>query len=231
MPYFHESGFAAIGSDLPQPDAPRDWLVWHFTHCANLPKIIESGHLYPSTKQDPVVNVANRDVKARRREIPVQPDEFYPQGKSVADHVPFYMAAKSPMLYAVAKGHQDYSGGCDSLVFLGLPISSIVDSGLVWCASDANAATDLVQFTRNVDQLGSFVDFDLLCEQIWKKTPDDPNRPSRRAAEVLILDQLPVDMITHVVARTGDTLDQARSALESVGGSRQYRVEKDFYYD
>jgi hypothetical protein len=231
MSYFRESGFAALGSDLPRQTAPREWIVWHFTHSANLPGIVKSGHLYASTKQDPLVNVASYVVKARRRRIRVCPDESYPEGKSVADHVPFYIAAKSPMLYAVTKGHLDYDGGCESLVFLGLPIGSIVDSGIIWCASDANAATDFVQFTRNVELLGSFVDFDLLCEQIWKGTPGDPNRSSRRAAEVLVLDQLPIDMITHVVARTGETLDPARSALESVGGTRQYRTEKDFYYD
>lgn len=231
MNYFLQSGFAALGSGFPQRATPRDWLVWHFTHSANLSSIVASGHLRASTKQDPLVNVANQDVKALRRGIKVCPDKAYPMGKSVADHVPFYIAAKPPMLYAVTRGHQDYRGGCDSLVFMGLPIGSIVNSGIVWCASDANAATDFVRFTRNVELLGNFVDFDLLCEQMWNRTPDDPNRPSRRAAEVLVLDRLPVEMITHVIARTGDTLDEARSAFESVGGSRQYRVEKHFYHD
>ncbi len=231
MNYVRQSGFAALGAGLPRKTAPQDWLVWHFTHSANLPSVIQAGHLYSSTKQDPVVNVANHDVKARRKLIQVRPDPSYPEHKSVADHVPFYLAAKSPMLYAVTKGHQDYNGGCHALVFLGLPIGSIVDSGLTWCVSDANAANTLVRFSRNLARLGSFVDFDLLCEQMWNGTPDDPNRPSRRAAELLVLDQLPIQMITHVVTRTDETLDQARSAFESVGGSRQYRTEQHFYYD
>lgn len=231
MNYFPQSGFAALGSGLPQRTAPRDWLVWHFTHCANLSSIVRSRYLYSSARQEPVVNVANHEVKARRKLIQVRPDGSYPEQKSVADHVPFYIAAKSPMLYAVTKGHQSYSGGCESLVFLGLPIGSIEDRSLIWCASDANAANTLVRFSRNLGQLGSFVDFDLLCAQMWNRTPDDPNRPSRRAAEVLVLDRLPIQMITHVVTRTDETLDRARSAFESVGGIRQYRTEQHFYYD
>jgi hypothetical protein len=229
--HYRTSGFAALGSELPQRTDPRNWLVWHFTHVDNLPAIVQAGHMYSSNKTQPTVNVALQQVKARRQAIAVHPDDGYPTSTSVADHVPFYIAPRSPMLYVVTCGHADYDGGTDSVVFLGLPIGSIVDAGLIWCASDANAATDLVRFTRQVEELGSFVDFDLLCQKMWSKTPDDQNRPSRRAAEVLVLDRLPIEMITHVVAKTTPSLDLARSALVSVGGSRQYRCEPTFYYD
>jgi hypothetical protein len=115
MSYYPDSGFTALGSGLPQRTAPRDWIVWHFTHCANLPSIVDSEHLYPSTRRQPVVNVALRDVKTRRHRIEVKPDEQYPLNKSVAEHVPFYIAPKSPMLYAVTHGHTDYTGGADPL--------------------------------------------------------------------------------------------------------------------
>jgi hypothetical protein len=182
MSYYPDSGFTAIGAGLPLRNAPRDWIVWHFTHCANLATIAEAAHLYSSTRREPIVNVARQGVKTRREQIEVRPDDRYPPGKSVADHVPFYLAAKSPMLYAVTQGHLDHGDGSDRLVFLGLPIGNVVDASLVWCASDANAATDFVQFTRTIEQLGNFVDFNLLCQKMWNATPEDKNRPGRRAA-------------------------------------------------
>lgn len=139
--YYEESGFAALGQhNKPERNNPRDWLVWHFTHVANLGAIADSGCLRCPSKQDPVVNVALGNIKARRARIAVKPDPTYPDGKSVADHVPFYVAPKSPMLYTVTRGHQEYSGGADDLVFLGLSIGNLVDAGVIWCASDANAA-------------------------------------------------------------------------------------------
>ncbi|GDY33041.1 DUF4433 domain-containing protein [Gandjariella thermophila] len=160
----------------------------------------------------------------------MDPDRSYPQDKFVADHVPFYIAAKSPMLFAVTRGHIDYNGGDDQLVFLGVSLGRIAESDLTWCVSDQNAACDLVSFSREVDQLGGFVDFDLLCQRMWNKTPDDQHRPSRRAAEVLVLDRMPLTLVSHVIAKTRVTLSKAEEALRTVGGTRQYRVERDFYY-
>ena len=231
MAYFRASGFTALGSGMPSKEAPRDWLVWHFTHEDNLPGIVSSGHLCSQALSKPVVNVANQEVKARRESILVAPEENYPSGRMVADHVPFYIAAKSPMLYAVTHGHQDYRGGAEPLVFLGVSVGAIVDSGLTWCMSDANAATDYVRFSRELDRVGEFVDFDLLCQQRWGKSQEDPYRSGRRAAELLVLDRVPLEMISHVVAKTQVKLDVAHSALASVGGMRQYRVERMFYYD
>jgi len=212
-------------------DVPRDWLVWHFTHESNLSSMVSLGCLCSPALKVPATNVANQEVKARRDSIPVYPDPGYPPNKVVSDHVPFYIAAKSPMLYAVTKGHMDYHGGADPLVFLGASIGAIVDSGLTWCVSDANAATNYVRFTRDLNGLGDFVDFHLLCQRMWSKTPDDQYRPGRRAAEVLVLDRVPLELITNVIAKTQVTLGRVRAALGSVGGSRHYQVEPTFYYD
>jgi ssDNA thymidine ADP-ribosyltransferase, DarT len=135
------------------------------------------------------------------------------------------------MLFAVTRGHKDYNGGTESLIFLGLPVGRIVDSGLVWCVSDANAATDFVKFTREVEQIGDFVDFDLLCQKWYGKTSDDQHRPSRRAAELLVLNRIPVSMVTHVAAKTQARLDEAIAMMAFLDGQRQYRVEPGFYYD
>ncbi|GGP70169.1 type II toxin-antitoxin system toxin DNA ADP-ribosyl transferase DarT [Saccharothrix coeruleofusca] len=230
MAHYRTSGFAAIGSALPQRDRPRDWLVWHFTHIDNLPSIARAGCLRCQNHQEPPVSVALNKVKERRAFTTVAPDSEYPPGKSVADHVPFYIAAKSPMLFVVTRGHHDYSGGDGELVFLGLTIGHIADSGVTWCASDSNAARNFVEFSREVSSLGRFVDFDLLCRRQWNNTPEDPDRSSRRAAEVLVLDRLPLTMISHVVAKEQAVLDKARSILDATGGTRRYLVMPDFYY-
>lgn len=91
-----------------------------------------------------------------------------------SDHVPFYIAARSPMLYVVCKGHSGYSGGAGPLVHLGVALGDIIDADLTWCASDGNAAASYTKFSRQVDTLGTFVDFDLLCQRQWHNTDDDP---------------------------------------------------------
>jgi hypothetical protein len=115
-------------------------------------------------------------------------------------------------------------------------VSAFPESGFAALGSELPRQHDprnwLVWHFTHVDNLAaSFVDFDLLCQKWWGKTTEDKNRPSRRAAEVLVLDQLPIEMITHVAAKSEASRESARSAFESVGGVRQYRLEPGFYYD
>ena len=231
MGYFHDSGFTAFGQAKPQRGKPENWLVWHFTHVRNLDAIASSGCLRCPNRQQPVVSVALDHIKERRQRVVVAPDESYPRGKSVADHVPFYIAPKSPMLYVVTRGHEQYPGGDADIVFLGLSIGRIAASGVTWCVSDANAAVSSVRFSREVGALGDHVDFDLLCQRDWSKTPDDPHRPSRRAAELLILDEVPLSAIQLVVAKVAPTLESARMSLGGIDGVPQYHLRSDLYYN
>lgn len=227
--YIPESGFTAA-SGAPTRDDALDWYVWHFTHRDNLASIVAAGALLAPSTVVPATNVADLQVKARRDLVAVKPDAGYPQGKYVRDHVPWYIAAKSPMLFAVCRGHRDYSGGSDPLIFLGMRLRDLVGSGRVWCASNMNAASFDVEFSRDVAALGSFVDFDLLCAKMWNRTNDDPQRATRRAAEVLVLDSVPLPIVSAVVARTETVLRKAQATLESVGGARDYWHLPQFYY-
>lgn len=227
--YIPDSGFAAV-SGAPTRENPEDWYVWHFTHLDNLQSIVDAGALLAPSLIDPQTNVADLQVKARRDTVAVTPDGDYPAHTFVRDHVPWYIAAKSPMLFAVCRGHRDYSGGADPLIFLGMRLSDLIGSGRTWCASNMNAAAFDVEFARDVEQLGSFVDFDLLCAKMWNRTGDDPQRPTRRAAEVLVLESVPLEFVSAVVARTTSALDAAQSALGTVGGARDYWHLPQFYY-
>jgi len=227
--YIADGGFAAK-SGAPDRANAEDWFIWHFTHLDNLDSIVEAGAVLSSARIKPPMNVADLKVKARRDLVLVQPDRDYPAGKYVKDHVPWYIAAKSPMLYVVSRGHEDYAGGTDALIFLGINLGDLARSGLIWCASDRNAAAFDVEFSRDLSSLGDFVDFNLLCAKMWARTPEDPTRATRRAAEVLVLDAVPLELVTAVVARTEVSRDAAWRKLRAVGGVREYWHVPKFYY-
>lgn len=223
-----ESGFVARNGG-PRRDGPRDWVVWHFTHVDNLPSIVAQGQLLPDSAVTPAAHVANDEVKERRRHKVVNPHAGYPVSMA-SDHVPFYIAAKSPMLFVVCRGYGHYKGGAGPLVHLGVVLGDIIDAGLTWCASDGNAAATFTEFSSAVGELGSFVDFDLLCQRDWYNTTDDPDRKGRRSAEVLVLGAVPLELVSYVCASTEQTLATAQGLLNSVGGVRDYRVKPEMYY-
>ncbi|TDV40742.1 uncharacterized protein DUF4433 [Actinophytocola oryzae] len=225
--YIQASSFAGRGQELPRQDNPRDWLVWHVTHVENLVDIASTGALV--ARSTPRVSIALKSVNGRRPHIPVAPDDSYPANRVVSDHVPFYFAAKSPMLLRVKSGHVDYQGGDDPLVFVGLAVGDAVDSSMTWCVSDQNAAVDIVEFTRELDQIGTFIDFPLMRQKMWNNTPQDPNRQSRPAAEFIILDKLPLNYISHVVTKNSTTMARVKQILSDVDGI-SYIVDRNFYY-
>ncbi len=226
--FFPESGFVGRNGG-PRRDAPRDWIVWHFTHVDNLPSIVDQGRLLPDSEVTPATHVANDEVKERRRHKVVSPDAGYPTSMA-SHHVPFYIAAKSPMLFVVCRGYGHYVGGAGPLVHLGVGLGDIIDAGLTWCASDGNGAATFTQFSRDLPGLGDFVDFDLLCQRDWYNTPDDGDRKSRRSAEILVLGAVPIELISYVCAARPETMDAARALFEPVGGMRNYGVQPQMYY-
>lgn len=232
MRFHRESCFAAIGSRPPQIDAASEWLAWHFTTWANLERIVADGCLKPDSEATPAQGVGDKGIKADRLRMSVTPLDRadYPQGVCVGDHVPFYFTPRSPMLYRVLKRRAQYQGDHTGLVMLGISLRSVLEQRLTWCVSDRNAASPLVRFMCDVQGLGTFIDFDLMKQFMYERTQDDTDRPTRRAAELLVLGRVPLALITHVVVTTRDGLITARQMLHTVGCSRQYEVQPSFLY-
>lgn len=217
----YNGGFVAVDA-VPSMTNADDWLVWHFTRIEYLAEIVAAGAL---ACDDDVAersgSVADPGIKAERRRRMVSA-VGYPEGRAVSAHVPWYIAAKSPMLYRVSKNHPPEV--LDGLVFFGIRLGDIPGSGMEWVASNANAASALSRFTTDLDSLGSFVDFELLKAQFWYNVPEDLARASRRAAEVLIHKRVPLSAMSVVAARNDSTLIKAREMLTSAGySSFEYR--------
>lgn len=229
--WFPAGGFVADNGG-PAAGRPLDWYVWHFTHVSNLSGIVEEGALVSEGSGVKFTNVASEAIKDTRRTRLVQPlDGPYPSGLMVADHVPWYVAARSPMLYCVCKGYNvDYHEGPDPLVFLGMRLGDLAATGATWCFSDRNAATVLAEFSVRVESIGTFMDFDLLTRERWNNTEDDQDRKSRRAAEVLVAHRVPIELISQVVTYSDSRGAEARAIFADVSGDRQYVTKPELYY-
>lgn len=216
----------------PTVDNPSDWIVWHFTHVDNLRGIVQAGGLLADSAVTSFLNVASSEIKTLRRSRPVVPvDGPYPSGLMVSNHVPWYVAAKSPMLFCVCRGYNvDYNGGAAPLIFFGVKIGDLAQSGAIWCFSDRNASVSFATFSVALERMGEIVDFELLKQKSWANTSDDQDRKARRAAEVLVADHVPLELVSVVLAFDAEHLELARAAMNDVRGSREYVVRPEFYY-
>jgi hypothetical protein len=136
--------------------------LFHFTHVKNLASIVRSGKLLSDSAAQAAgcisVEVGDRYVKSRRREMAVGVGT----GGCPADYFPFYFAPRSPMLYVISKGQvPEYREGQDPLVYLVTDVASVIATGRPWAYSDGNCASVLTEYSTDLSDMASLVDWDV----------------------------------------------------------------------
>lgn len=219
---------------------PRCGLLFHFTHLDNLPAILEAGSLL----SDNVVcargllrnEAGDPEIKERRRRQPVTclPGGF------VADYVPFYFAARSPMMYKLwVGGVPSFTGDHRDLVYFVSDVDRIVSANVAFAISDRNAAKALAEFTNDVSVLGDltievpqsdFVDWPLMKATMWNNTVDDGERMERRMAEFLVHGEVPFDLLAGVAVRSENRRVRVERLFAQAECSLRVVVRSDWYY-
>lgn len=218
---------------------PRCGLLFHFTHLDNLPAVLEQGALLSDTTVCRLGLLATEagdpEIKYRRRQRQVTAG----RGGVVADYVPFYFAARSPMMFKLWKGGvPSFTGDIRDLVYLVTDIQRILATGAAFVFSDRNAATSLAAFADDITLLGDlslnrpesdFIDWPLMRAQMWQRTDDDPARMERRMAEFLVHDRAPLALLG--IAVHGK---KQAGIIEQVFGSKGLEVKvalkPEWYY-
>jgi len=196
---------------------PQRGLLFHFTHIENLGSVVTSGLCCDNVMASPAqqfVNVGNQEIKARRRARSVP----LPPGGVVADYVPFYFAARSPMLYAIHMNNvSTYVGGQDEVVYLVTSTAAVTELRLPFVFTDRNASLALARYSNDLTEIGSLVDWPLMENMMFRNTDRDPDRVERRMAEFLVQQHLPFEAVLGVAARTDARAEQVSQLLTSLG--------------
>jgi hypothetical protein len=109
---------------------PKHILLYHMTHVSNLANIVYQGglHSYNSLKQNdiPYNTIAYQHIQDRRatKIVPCGP------GGTLHDDVPFYFAARSPMLYTINQGNvPDHTEGQEPIIHLVTSLDQMTTRG------------------------------------------------------------------------------------------------------
>lgn len=214
--------------------------IFHFTHIDNLPSIIAANALSCDARISRSgalgVEAGNPQIKERRRSRAVA---CAPWG-TVADYVPFYYAARSPMMFTIAKGNvPTFTGDHHDLVYFTSHVTTIIEAGLPWVASDRNAAVAVADFTNDPavfdclahpDPAAGFVDWPLMNRTYWNSVPNDPDRMERRMAEFLVHDRVPLSVITSLAVHSPRQAGIVERLFTSVDGLDSIEVQPGWYY-
>lgn len=219
---------------------PRCGLLFHFTHLDNLPAILAEGALLSDTTVRArgllSTEAGDPEIKQRRRSQPVT----CPPGGFVADYVPFYFAARSPMMYKLwVGGVPSFTGDHRDLLYFVSDVDRMVAAGAAFAVSDRNAAKALADFTNDVSLLGDlgngapqshFVDWPLMKARIWRNTVDDGERMERRMAEFLVHREVPFGLLAGAAVRSDVLKAKLEHMFAAAECGLQVVTRPDWYY-
>lgn len=227
MAVHRDSGLCTTGADLATLDNIERWIAWHLTHEENLTSIAEAGALLPDNDALPAIDIGEPGIKQRRREI----ETGFHDGAAVADYVPFYWTAKSPMMHReVNYGAGQHNGGADQLVLLGLPLSSIIELKLEYCFSDGNASQYRTEFTDSIDTAREILELAPLVDKYWKDSVTQADKQRRRQAELLIRGEVPLTAISFIVTCYPSTLSRIKPVVAAAAPNASFTCRPAFFF-
>lgn len=213
----------------------RPTYIFHITHMDNLVSIIKDGCLWSDrrlvgTPGDRVV-IGLDNIKRRRLEkLPVHCH----RGTRVGDYVPFYFCPRSPMLYMIHMRNPDltYRGGQERIVHLVSTTDLAIQAAAErpWAFSDGNGGASYTQFSADINQLATFVDWNAVNAQWWRGPNIDPAVMSKKMAEFLVHDWFPWTGVGGIGAIQQPIADEVQQILADADHKPQVAVKRDWYY-
>ena len=207
-------------------------LLYHITSLSNLSTLLQCGELLSKNRlqrsQTQYASIAYEHIQHRRASITIP----YEPGGNLHDYVPFYFAARSPMLFAIHKGSvQGYGEGQQSILHLVTSTEAIADAALDFVFSDGHAVVSYTNFYNDLALLPDVIDWDIMRAKVWRDTHEDGDRKRRRQAEFLVYQSVPWSLIRGIGVYSKTIADQVTQTLKNYGQTTDVRtLPTDYYY-
>ena len=160
-----------------------DTPIFHFTHINNLSGIIQKGLLAENyISQTYYVNIGDHAIKERRKRKSIVISGMQEENIHVGDCVPFYYAARSPMMYRQFK--QGKINNSD-IIYL-ISYAEYIFRKYICYISNKNAACETAFFYNTLQDLYNNIDWNIIRDTNWKSTNEHPDKMQRKMAEFLV---------------------------------------------
>jgi ssDNA thymidine ADP-ribosyltransferase, DarT len=203
---------------------PANPFIFHITHVDNLLGILQQGGLWCDrqriARQLSSTNIGHIHIKQRRlsREVRVA------AGGALGDYVPFNFCQRSVMLYAVHRGHRDYTGGQDCIAHLVSTVHQAVKLDRKWAFTDRHAELAHALYFDELLNL-SQVPWHVMDARYWSDVKEE------RQAEFLVHDFFPWTAVTEVAVMTDAAGQRVRSALAQASHQPPVTIHPEWYYE
>ena len=197
--------------------------AFRMTHIENIPHILQVGIVHKDSPNASPTYIAIGDqslILARNQKIIA--------GRTISEYIPFYFGPRSPMLYRIQTGYGVTKRHPQEIVYCVLILEKIIASTLQYIFTDghANSAITSIYTSADLSQIDVHISYDDIYARQWS-TDSDIDLKRRKEAELLFIDEIPVDYISGYIVYN----EVAKQKLLQYG-LPDYKViiKPEFYY-
>ncbi len=219
-----------MGTALRDLLTPERSLIFRITHISNLPWTLTHGtHCSNTEIRDPGFrSIGNPDLisKRARRPVPIAP------GGMLCDYVPFYFTPRTPMMLNIKTGRNGVEERpLSQIAILVASLRKIAESGLRFVYTDSHAYSPAAQYSSDLGDLESLINWRLLQSSDFRRNPENPLSFDQYQAEALIHQCLPAANLLAVAVNSQASSDQLADVVKQSELDPKFKllVKPDWY--
>ena len=208
--------------------SPEKALIFRIVHVDNLPWMLENGlQCRNSANANPsYVSVGSEEIIAVRnaREVPIPP------GGSYGDYVPFYFTPFSIMMYNIKSGYGVPKRRNDEMLICVASLRDLQAKGHNFVFTNQHACSAGLEFSSDLADLGTLVDWPLLNTRNFKRDPEDPGKLLRYQAEAMVQGDIPLCFLRGIVCHSESVLTKIRAMISPGHSSLSLKALPGWYF-
>jgi hypothetical protein len=190
---------------------PDKALIFRIVHVDNLAWMLEYG-LQCRNSPDPNphhVNIGSEEIIAVRREhqVPIPP------GGGYGDYVPFYFTPYSIMMLNIKSGYGVPQRHSDEIIICVSSLHDLHAQGRRFVFTNQHGCSAGLEFSNDLADLPSLVDWPLLNSKNFKRDPEDPGKQLRYQAEAMVHGDILLDSLRGIVCHSEAVLSKIRAMV------------------
>ncbi len=207
---------------------PDKALIFRIVHVDNLPWMAEHG-LQCRNAPNPnpkYVPIGSEEIIAVRneRQVPIPP------GGGYGDYVPFYFTPYSIMMYNIKTGYGVPQRRNDEILICVASLHELHAKGHNFVFTNQHACSAGLEFSNDLADLGTLVDWPLLNTRNFKRDPEDPGKQLRYQAEAMVQGNIPLDSLLGIVCNSEAILSQISAIVSPRYPSLSLKALPGWYF-
>jgi len=206
------------------PDLNKTYL-YRMTHIENIPHILEHGitHSTSGNSNPNFIPIGDSSLITTRSSFLLN------NGRHLGEYIPFYLGARTPMLYVVQNGFNMVAPiTAENIVYCVSSVQKIIDLQSDFVFTDGHAVDNFSsQYSaidiQNIDKL---IDKDAINAKYWRDE-NDLDRKRRKEAEFLVMGNIPPDAILGYLVYN----ENAKSRIITFrANEKKVNIRSDYYF-